>query len=118
MANVAPAELAKEFRSMLMKVAQKLTEDEMSRLSYEEGFILELPPGSTGLQDMRVHFLHKLEAKGVFSPKNPDGFAGLLKRLSRDNLIAEVNKYKQNHLFVKPAKKIKKKVKRGRESSS
>ena len=101
-----------------MKVAQKLTEDEMSRLSYEEGFILELPPGSTGLQDMRVHFLHKLEAKGVFSPKNPDGFAGLLKRLSRDNLIAEVNKYKQNHLFVKPAKKIKKKVKRGRESSS
>ncbi len=98
MANVAPAELAKEFRSMLMRVAQKLTEDEMSRLSYEEGFTLELPPGSTGLQDMRVHFLHKLEAKGVFSPKNPAGFAGVLKRLSRDDLIAEVNKYKQNHL--------------------
>ncbi len=81
-----------------MRVAQKLTEDEMSQLSYEEGFTLELPPGSSGLQDMRVHFLHKLEAKGVFSPKNPDGFAGVLKRLSRDDLIAEVNKYKQNHL--------------------
>ena len=81
-----------------MKVAQKLTEDEMSQLSYEEGFTLELPPGSTGLQDMRVHFLLKLEAKGVFSPKNPDGFAGVLKRLSREDLIVEVNKYKQNHL--------------------
>ncbi len=84
-----------------MRVAQKLTEDEMSQLSYEEGFTLELPPGSSGLQDMRVHFLLKLEAKGVFSPKNPDGFASVLKRLSRDDLIAEVNKYKQNHLRAK-----------------
>ncbi len=114
MANVAPAELAKEFRSMLMRVAQKLTEDEMLRLSYEEGFTLELPPGSTGLQDMRVHFLHKLEAKGVFSPKNPDGFAGVLKRLSREDLIVEVNNYKQNHLLVKPTKKTKTKWKKSK----
>ena len=115
MANVAPAELAKEFRSMLMKVAQKLTADEMSRLSYEEGFTLELPPGSTGLQDMRVHFLHKLEAKGVFSPKNPDGFTRVLKRLSREDLIVEVNNYKLNHLFVKPTKKSKTKWKKSKD---
>ncbi len=95
MANVASANVAKEFRSMLIKVAQQLTEDEIIRLYYEEGFSLELPPG---LQDIRVYLLHKLEAKGVFSPKNPDGFANLLKRLPREDLLVEVNKYTQTYI--------------------
>ncbi len=117
MANVAPANVAKEFRSMLMKVAQQLTEDEMSKLSYEEGFSVELPPGSSGLQDVRILFLHKLEAKGVFSPKNPDGFANLLERLPREDLLVEVNKYKEKCLSVKPTKKsyVKPKWKKSKE---
>ena len=88
-----------------MRVAQQLSEDEVTRIAYEEGFTLELPPGSAGLKDMRVHFLHKLEAKGVFSTLNPDGFSALIKRLAREDLMAEVTKYKQNPLFVKATRK-------------
>ncbi len=112
MANVAPANVAKEFRSMLMKVAQQLTEDEMIRLSYEEGFSIEQPPGSSGLHDIRINFLHKLEAKGVFSPKNPDGFASLLKRLPREDLVVEVNNYKVKYLSTNATKKNKEKSKK------
>ena len=108
MATVVPADLAKEFRSMLIRVAQQLSEDEMTRIAYEEGFTLELPPGSVGLQDMRVLFLHKLEAKGVFSTLNPDGFASILKRLDREDLQADVTKYKQHPLFGKGTKKTEK----------
>ena len=108
MATAVPADLAKEFRSMLMRVAQQLSEDEMTRIAYEEGFTLELPPGSVGLQDMRVLFLHKLEAKGVFSTQSPDGFASILRRLDREDLQADVTKYKQHPLFGKGTRKRKK----------
>ncbi len=92
---IASANVAKEFRSMLIRVAQQLTEDEILRMYFEEGVSLELPPG---LQNVRIHLLHKLEAKGVFSPNNPDGFVNILKRLPREDLVVEVNKYSQTHL--------------------
>jgi len=43
MDNVTPADLGKAFRSMLMKVAQQLTEDELTKIAYQEGFSFYLP---------------------------------------------------------------------------
>jgi len=68
---------------------------------------------------MRVHLLHKLEAKGVFSPKNPDGFIAILKRLPKEELVEEVEKYKQ--LVIKSTKKNKSEKRRrlrGKDSES
>ena len=94
-------DVSKEFRYMLLHIAEWLKPEECKGIVYVEN----LPPSYNTKTALEV--LARLEANGEYSPLNPDGLLKLLTRLNRSDLARHVKEYKASSLFKKAQKEAK-----------
>ena len=96
-------DVSKEFRYMLLHIAEWLKPEECKGIVYVEN----LPLSYNAKTALEV--LARLEANGEYSPLNPDGLLKLLTRLNRSDLARKVKEYKASSLFKKTQKEEKRK---------
>ena len=99
-------ELSKEFRCMLLRVTDRLSDGECAKIAFIE-HLPQFTPNSCNpmFNNIRIHVLHQLEARRCFSPLSPDGLIDLLKRIHRyDLMYDELQRYKESELFKKAKK--------------
>lgn len=99
-------ELEKNYRVMLLKIANELTHDECEQVA----FVAKLPSPTCvpepGKMNVRLHLMSTLESLGHIGPLNVDFLETMLDAVGKKNLLEIIDQYKKSPLYKEAKKRI------------